>query len=310
MTTSPASGSDLRHEAFFYQHVDDYAAVVGDFLTGALETDRHVLVAVSGERAETLAGRLGGSWDQVEVIDMAELGRNPSRIIPAFRSFLDKHQGQEASLVGEPIWPGRTAAEISEATRHEALVNSALAGTAVHALCPYHVSSLDDAVIADACRTHPVLHLDGRTQASRDFAEPETVWRSAALEPAESHEARTVDFDLSGLPAVRKAVRAEAARAGLDEERRDDLVVATSEVVGNSIRHGGGSGVLYTWLEPDAVVCEVRDRGEITDPLAGRLRPDLAADGGWGLWLANQVCDLVQLHTGPDGTTVRLRVTR
>ena len=30
--------------------------------------------------------------------------------------------------------------------------------------------------------------------------------------------------------------------------------------------------------------------------------------GGWGLWLANQLCDLVQLRTLPDGNVVRLHL--
>jgi anti-sigma regulatory factor (Ser/Thr protein kinase) len=30
--------------------------------------------------------------------------------------------------------------------------------------------------------------------------------------------------------------------------------------------------------------------------------------GGYGLWLANQVCDLVQVRSSPAGTTVRLHV--
>ncbi len=58
---------------------------------------------------------------------MAELGRNPARIIPEVQAFTDKHPGQRVRFVGEPIWPGRSAAEICEATRHEALLNLAFA---------------------------------------------------------------------------------------------------------------------------------------------------------------------------------------
>jgi anti-sigma regulatory factor (Ser/Thr protein kinase) len=223
---------------------------------------------------------------------------------------LDDHAGQAVSSVGEPIWPGRSEAEIAEATRHEALLNSAFAGAPVQALCPYHVGTLADAVVADVYRAHPVVQMDGHRQASPGFADPAQMWRSLSHLPTAPPRVRTLEFDRSGLPAVRKAVRAEAEAAGLDAERGDNLAVATSEVASNSIRHGGGSGVLRTWLGPDGVVCEVHDRGEITDPLAGMRRPDLAAEGGWGLWLANQLCDLIQLHTGPGGTMVRLRMTR
>jgi anti-sigma regulatory factor (Ser/Thr protein kinase) len=74
----------------------------------------------------------------------------------------------------------------------------------------------------------------------------------------------------------------------------------------NSALHGRGRGVLRVWRDQDTLVCEVRDRGHIHDPLAGRHKPDTAQRGGWGLWIVNQVCDLVQVRTGADGTVVRV----
>ena len=52
----------------------------------------------------------------------------------------------------------------------------------------------------------------------------------------------------------------------------------------------------------------MRDRGRFEDPLAGRRRPSGAQVGGYGLWLANQVCDLVQLRSHEDGSTVRVHM--
>ena len=43
----------------------------------------------------------------------------------------------------------------------------------------------------------------------------------------------------------------------------------------NSVQHGGGSGTLLTWHEPDALVVEVRDTGAINDPLIGRAMQTL-----------------------------------
>ena len=80
------------------------------------------------------------------------------------------------------------------------------------------------------------------------------------------------------------------------------------EVVSNSIRHGGGAGTLHLWRDDDALVCEVRDGGRIDDPLVGRERPEFGRAGGRGLWLANQLCDLVQVRSFSDGSVVRLHV--
>jgi hypothetical protein len=52
----------------------------------------------------------------------------------------------------------------------------------------------------------------------------------------------------------------------------------------------------------------VRDQGEITDPLVGRYPPGPDLDVN-GLWLVNQLCDLVQIRSGPDGTYVRLTIS-
>ena len=94
----------------------------------------------------------------------------------------------------------------------------------------------------------------------------------------------------------------------LDAERVADLVLAVDEIAANSIRHGEGAGTLRMWCEGGGVICEVRDRGRIVDPLAGRARVDQLAEGGRGLWLANQLCDLVQIRTFAAGTVVRLHM--
>ena len=85
-------------------------------------------------------------------------------------------------------------------------------------------------------------------------------------------------------------------------------MLAVNEAAANSIVHGGGHGVLRTWSENGSLVCEVRDRGRITDPLVGRRRPPLDATTGRGVWLAHQICDLVQLRSGADGTVVRVHM--
>jgi hypothetical protein len=51
-------------------------------------------------------------------------------------------------------------------------------------------------------------------------------------------------------------------------------------------------------------------RGPGRDPLTDRRRPAPNQDGGRGLWLANQLCDLVQIRSFPSGTTVRMHMHR
>ena len=90
--------------------------------------------------------------------------------------------------------------------------------------------------------------------------------------------------------------------------RASDLVLAVSEVAANTLRHTPSSGTLAIWHDPHEIVCEIRDNGVITDPLAGRRRPAPDALGGHGLWLVHQVCDLVELRSDNTGTTVRMHM--
>ena len=66
--------------------------------------------------------------------------------------------------------------------------------------------------------------------------------------------------------------------------------------------------MLRIWSDGDTLLCEVQDRGRLRDPLAGRRRPDFTGSGGQGLWITNQVCDLVQLRSFADGSAVRIHM--
>src|SRR5580704_10921203 len=91
------------------------------------------------------------------------------------------------------------------------------------------------------------------------------------------------------LSAVREFVRRCAREAGLAEARAIDLVLAVSEVAANTLRHAKSAGTLEIWHDSDEIVCQIKDKGTITDPLAGQLRPGSDASGGHGLWIVNQV---------------------
>lgn len=115
----------------------------------------------------------------------------------------------------------------------------------------------------------------------------------------------------SSLAGVREFTADRARRAGLAPRRVSDLVIAVSELAANTLAHTSGPGTLTMWVTDDEVICQVQDQGQITDPLAGRIRPDPdAPSGGRGLWVVYQVCDRVEIRTGPAGTTVRVHVRR
>jgi anti-sigma regulatory factor (Ser/Thr protein kinase) len=112
----------------------------------------------------------------------------------------------------------------------------------------------------------------------------------------------------SDLSQVRALVRQHAREAGLTEGRASDLVLAVSEVAANTLRHTPSPGTLAIWHDEHEVVCEIHDEGTITDPLVGTRKPPPGASGGHGLWLVRQICDLVELTSDGNGTTVRMHM--
>jgi anti-sigma regulatory factor (Ser/Thr protein kinase) len=61
---------------------------------------------------------------------------------------------------------------------------------------------------------------------------------------------------------------------------------------------------LTIWLEPSAMICEIGDRGHFDKALVDRDRPAETVTAPRGLWLANQLSDLVQIRSLRDGTVV------
>jgi anti-sigma regulatory factor (Ser/Thr protein kinase) len=241
---------------------------------------------------------------------MLELGVNPARIIPAWAAFLGQADlvGGTPRGIGEPVWSGRSADELAECERHEALLNVAFAGRRPWLLlCPYDAAALPASVLDAAERTHPALHRHGRRTPSATCPDLETMAlpSTAPLSPIPAH-ARTLVFGAAELRSVRHLVAAVARAAGLSARRVDDLALAAHEVATNSIVHGGRTGVLNVWPHDGAVVVDVRDAGEIHDALVGRRRPRPDSVGGRGVWMANQLCDLVQVRQIATGTAVRL----
>ncbi|MGW6573846.1 anti-sigma factor RsbA family regulatory protein [Streptomyces sp. NPDC054945] len=322
MINLSASGASeaFVHPALFYRGQADYLAGVGGFVRTALAADEPVLVAVPGPRLDALREDLGAGTTGVTWTDMTQLGRNPGRILAALQDFADRHAGRPARIVGEPIWPGRSRAEVREATRHEALINTAFAGRPATVLCPYDVLGLPAAVVSDARRTHPTLLEEDKALLSLEYADASAVCADCD-DPLPEPDGGTpwLSYTHGELGEVRAYVEAWSRGTDLGAARRGDLLLAVSEAAANSLAHGGGSGALRLWSTAEAgagagtgagVVAEIRDGGHLADPLAGRRRPALASvDGGRGLWMIHQLCDLVEIRASDSGLTLRLHMT-
>jgi anti-sigma regulatory factor (Ser/Thr protein kinase) len=301
----------FRHEALLYADPDEFMERAAAFIQGGLAAREPVFVLLAVSKIESLRRALGRAAGKVLWGDMTRTGRNPARIISVWRDFVADHaEFDRVRGIAEPIWPERTAEELVESQRHESLVNLAFAGVPAWILCFYDLSSLAPSVIDEAHRSHPLIAARGTRRPSATFRDLEEIalpFDDPLIEPASAEEVR---LTTDGLSAIRALVAQRAGAAGLSPERIGDVVLAVNEVVTNSLRHGAGRAALRIWWDEAELVCEVTDEGKIDLPLAGRQRPTIGGRSGYGLWIANQLSDLVQLRSFPTGSVVRLHVSR
>ena len=303
---------EFDHPGLLYQSAGDYLRGTAGFVRSALAAGDAVLVAVPGPNLALLRDALADVAGEVVFADMTVAGRNPGRIIPSvLLAFAGAHAGRRVSIVGEPVWPERTTLEYPACAAHEALINAVFDGRDAAILCPYDESRLDRERLRDAWRTHPVMIAAGRRRPSPWYADP-FVTAAAFNRPLPEVPVRAATRCygvVADLAAIRRFVTGQAERSGLPAARADDLVIVVNELVENTIVHTPSGGAVAIWAEAGNLVVQVDDRGHLADPLAGRIPPGPYAEGGRGLVLANQLCDLVRIHTRPGGTSFRLHMT-
>ena len=279
----------FQHDAFVYASDEEFVRLAVAFVHEGLAAGEAIVAVLPPERIALLREPLGPARDQVRFIDMSVAGSNPARLIPLLRDTLEQQTGQAIRGLGEAAYAGRGAAEYDEVLLHEALIDIAFA---------------DDRSFRLQCAYEASIGIDPTATHSGAEALAEKTFRTALNGVPD--RAERWEFGLVDLGQVRQWVNAQAASHGVSQDRLDDLALALHEICTNSIRFGGGSGTLSVWIADGTLICDVADRGRIDDLLVGRVLPPLDGLGGRGVWLANQLCDLVQLRSGDDFTQVRL----
>lgn len=294
------ASTTLQHDALPFSGPEGFVNAAVDVVHDALARDAVPVVLATPQQLAGVRAALRGSAHEVVGFDMSVDGRNPARVLPALQRFLDDHPDRALACVAEPVRRDDPAPVVREVALHELLLGlPTFHYWNCRLTCAYDVEALPADVVAMIESAHGNSSADPVGKVERARAE------SLPPRPMSSDE---LGVDRTTLSALRGFVQHRAEKAGLDEERVDDLVYAVNEAVTNSICHGEGRARVSFWTEDNSVVCEVRDRGWIRDPLAGRVAPNPDTVTGRGLWLVNQLCDLVQLRSSAAGTTLRLHV--
>jgi hypothetical protein len=297
------------HSALLYHSQREYLDAVVGFVDDGLSRDEAVLVAVPGENLALLRGALGGTGGGVparlQMADIAEVARNPSRFLALEGSFAEEHPDRRVRIVSQVVWPERTAAELPACMQHEALVNGAFAGRQLTALCLYDAGRLEGDVLAGARATHPLVWKCGALQHSAEYAPDDILANCNQPLPVNPGAVTYTVRQSTDLRPARSFAVNYGDWVGLSPDGIDDLQLVATELATNSLMYTDGACRLAFWRHDDHLVCEARDSGRLDDPLVGRLDPGPSGPASRGLFLVNAISDLVRTHTATTGTTIQ-----
>jgi anti-sigma regulatory factor (Ser/Thr protein kinase) len=308
-TATDAEQRGFLHSALLYQSQGEYLDFVLRFVVDGLAMKEPVLIAVPGDSLALLRDALSREYDGMptglHMADITEAARNPSRLLAVQTAFAERHPDRRVRIVSQLVRPGRTHHESLACVQHEALVNEALEGHQVMGLCLYDASRMDDDVLEDARATHPLLWRGGSMHLSAEYAPEEVLARCNKPLPANPGAVRYTVRKTTDLRPARSFAVDYAKWVGLSEDGTEDLQLIATELATNSLMYTDGGCQLAFWRHDQHLVCEVRDTGQLDDPLAGRLPPGASGTASRGLFLVNAMADLVRTHTTPSGTTIQ-----
>jgi anti-sigma regulatory factor (Ser/Thr protein kinase) len=289
-----------------YDSDEGFVTQLEPYLAAGLEVGELVLAVLDDAKQAILRDAIGADIDQISFIDPGEVYERPESalaVIDAAVRTAAEPSAPDLRVYGE-LPACRSEAEWRAWMSYEAVVNVAFEEQRPTLMCGYDARVVPATVIELAHKTHRVVH-DGAWGLSPDYEEPEALMRSLApaFEPMPDLRA----LPLGGARGIEERLADALAAASLPEARARDLLVAAREVLSNAERYGNGVRSLRVGRVGEQFVCEVTDSGRgLDDPRAGFLPPRLLATNHAGLWIARQLTERLELHSRPDGLTVRL----
>jgi anti-sigma regulatory factor (Ser/Thr protein kinase) len=307
----------LTHDAMFFGSDEEFVSALVPFARAGLERDEAVVAAVTRTNIDLLREALGAEASAMSFIDRDGWYKRPAATVAAWQRLLadaGRRGHRRARFIGEvgfgparhhPTW-----------TRYESALNDVFAQAPAWIVCPYDTRVLPASLLTDARRTHPTtFHPEQRL--SDGYLTPEQFLQAVPEPMPPVSGAPEIRLDINsldvdgGVAPARRAVSAVLAACGWSGlDRADDLILAMSEIVTNSIRYGRGRRELRVWTDRETVTCEVSDDGNgPTDPLIGYRPPRPDTVGGRGMWIARQLCDALAITRIGSSTVVRFAVT-
>lgn len=303
----------FTHQALLYRSIDEFADTLVPFVCDGTDAGDVVVVVVAPANLEALRDRLPGrSRAQAHLLSSSKFYRHPARALNANYLAISEYAatGRAVRLIGEQPLTELPPEHVREFCRVDSVFDEVCAFPGVSVVCPYHLKALPSTVIDCARHSHREIVQDGVRRPSRQYRPPTQLLGEARTGPLPSPAAPVRQLVRPSNPGeARSFVEDNVRELWGDVPDLDDFLLAVSEVVANALTHAKIDRVRI-WRDTDRIVCEVLDRGVgMPDVLAGYRQPDPETLSGRGMWLVHQLTHLVEVSTGPAGTTVRLHLT-
>jgi hypothetical protein len=311
--TAGTDGQAFAHSACIYRSNQEFLAMAVPFLAEGLSRGEPVLAVTTPANLELVNAALGARGSEMDYAESAYFGRRPAHRIAAFHRYWKRRAARgrtRVRVLAEPVWTGRSAREILAWKRMESTLNVALATTTISMICPYDARILPAGIIAGAGRTHPAQVTGAHTSPCPDYSDPTAFARECDTSPLPDPPARAAAFQFDGdLRGLRQFVARTSAAHGLAGDRAMPMVQAASEVGGYLKGQLAGNATVRAWEQPGAVICDFRQlQAAAGDPFVGMRPAELSPQPADGLWLAGQLCDWIDIRSGPQACTIRLQV--
>jgi hypothetical protein len=166
----------LEHRVLMYGSDEEYLGSVIPFLVDGITQSDCVLAVTATRQVGLLRDALGDDAVHVEFRDSAHWYHSPTRALDDYRAFVKDRFASGAPwvrIIGEPVWSGRTEAEIAAWTCYESMINLSFASSPATIVCPYDTRSVSEAVLADASHTHPEVAGMSHPSANPAYRRPE-----------------------------------------------------------------------------------------------------------------------------------------
>jgi transcriptional regulator with XRE-family HTH domain len=165
----------LEHSVFPYRTDDQFRTTMGSFLADGFERSEATLAVTTGLNIELLREHLGRDARSVEFLDANGFYSTPIAALETYRAFFEGALERGAPwvrVVGEPMWAGRSDAEVRVWTRYESLFNLVFAASPLTVVCPYDERSVAPEIVRHAHLTHPSTVGDRGVSQSPDYTDP------------------------------------------------------------------------------------------------------------------------------------------